>query len=136
MTLDLTQAFEALNTTVSTSEALRALVAEVNVNENATGTVTVAYSGTVDGTVDGIKNRDIARSMAAADSNIRIIDKTAASILVESRGFQTKVAEAYGVNPVDYFDNTFTSPAKSQALNFLYGGTNSANGSMGSGLDI
>ncbi|MDP1870222.1 MAG: hypothetical protein Q8K61_01215, partial [Gallionella sp.] len=110
MELNLAQAFEALKTTAPTPETLRALVAQVNVN--ATGTVTVAYGGTVDGTPNGIGNGDIARSMAAADPNIRIIDNTAASAFMESAAFKTKVAEAYNIS----FDQQTTGANKTVAF--------------------
>ena len=88
----------------NTTDALRSLANEVSIA--ADGKITVLYSGPV---VDGASSSEIVKSMLENGADIRVIDKTDAAKLMESREFLAAWADAYGLTPEDMFDPNFDS---------------------------
>ena len=118
MALDLTQAKAALASLVSgsyTTNDLLNLARQVDIS--ATGSVTILYSGTVNGEAAYL----IAKEMAE-DSDIRVIDKTQAAKFLQSDEFMIALGRTQGIDPNDMLNGNFTNPAKQALLDWLYDG--------------
>ncbi|RST44019.1 hypothetical protein, partial [Variovorax sp. DXTD-1] len=79
----------------TTPEQIRALAARVNAD--ATGRLTVLYSG---GVGKGVWSNDIIKGMVAAGEDVRVINKSEAARFMESKDFYSAVAKAHGI-PVE-----------------------------------
>lgn len=91
-----------------TPEQLRALAARVDAD--ATGRTTVVYSGP---TARGVWSSDVIDAMLASGEDIRVINTSEASKLLNSREFLSSVADAYDLNGIrSLTDASKDHPAK------------------------
>lgn len=76
-----------------TPDKLRALAAQVDAD--AAGRVTVLYSGPA---AKGASSSQVIKAMLESGEDIRVIDKSEAAKLLQSREFLNSVAKAYGLD--------------------------------------
>jgi hypothetical protein len=76
----------------TTPDQIRTLAARVDAN--ATGRLTVLYSG---GVGKGVWSTDVVEGMKAAGEDVRIIDKSEAAKFMKSEDFYRAVAKAHGL---------------------------------------
>jgi hypothetical protein len=95
----------------ATPDQIRALAARVDAN--ATGRLTVLYSG---GVGKGVWSSDVIDGMVAAGEDVRVIDKSEAAKFMKSKDFIGAVARAYDIPFRPLQDGTYRGPAS----NWLY----------------
>ncbi|RST44205.1 hypothetical protein, partial [Variovorax sp. DXTD-1] len=78
----------------ATPEQIRTLAARVDAN--ATGRLTVLYSG---GVGKGVWSSDVIDGMVAAGEDVRVIDKSQAAKFMKSEAFYSAIARAYDIPP-------------------------------------
>jgi hypothetical protein len=108
------QAIDLLHKTPSaytTPDQLRALAARVDAN--ATGRLTVLYSGEVG---KGVRSNDVIKGMVTAGEDVRVINKSQAAAFMESKDFIGAVAKAYGIPFASLESGKYRGPAS----NWLY----------------
>lgn len=90
----------------TTPEQMRALA--IRVNADATGRLTVLYSG---GIGKGVWSNDIIQGMVASGEDVRVINKSEAAKFMESKDFYSAVAKAHGIPAEPLIAGTYRGPA-------------------------
>lgn len=109
MTLTAAQAIALLTgnpTAYSSPEALLELAKQVSVE--ASGSVTVLYSGSV----GDAHSTDVVKSIIAGGADVRVIDKTEASLLLSSDEFLDALGRSQGLSLNQMLDRSFDHPIK------------------------